>query len=133
MPIPSEHTVFIVDDDEFVGDSLKALLECAGMVVEVYGSAREFLDACASPRSGCLVLDHHMSGMSGLELLQTLAANNNDIPVILMTGCSDANTKSRAMQAGAVALLEKPFEDQLLLETIERALERQRRSFRDGK
>ena len=124
---PSEHTIFVVDDDDAVRDSLKALLESVGLVVEVYGSCQEFLDAHAASRSGCLVLDIHLPDMSGLKLLEALEAGRIDIPAILITGCCDPTTQAGTLQAGAVALLEKPLEHQLLLETIERALRSHRR------
>ncbi|MBI3709326.1 MAG: response regulator [Proteobacteria bacterium] len=115
-------TVFIVDDDDAVRDSLKALLEFQDYRVRDYPSGAAFLAAEQPPHKGCLVLDLHMPVMSGFELLDILTASRFDLPVILITGRNDAAVRARADGSGAVALLEKPFDDDVLLQTIRRAL-----------
>jgi two-component system response regulator FixJ len=123
-------TIFVVDDDQPVRDSLRWLLESLRHKVETYASAAEFLKHYDSARSGCLVLDVRMPEVSGLQLQEILAARRIQLPVIMITGHGDVSMAVRAMKAGALDFIEKPFNDQLLLECIQRGLQanaRQRR------
>ncbi len=115
-------TIFIVDDDEAVRDSLSMLIESAGMKSQTFGSCREFLAKQALPRYTCLLLDVHMPEMSGLQLLDEMAKRGIRLPVIVMTGQADVPLAVRAMKAGAVDFIEKPFTDELMLDSIQRAL-----------
>jgi FixJ family two-component response regulator len=117
-------TVFIVDDDAAVRDSLGLLLRSMGLPVETFESARAFLDAGRDSRQGCLVLDIRMPGMSGLELQQELVTRHSLLPIIFITGHGDVPMAVEAMQAGAVDFIQKPFRDQDLLDRINQALEK---------
>ena len=122
--MPPEPTVFVVDDDEAVRDSMKWLVESVGLLVEIFESAQAFLAGYDPGRPGCLVLDVRMPGMSGLELQERLAEEDIGIPVIVMTGFGDVPTAVRAMKTGAVDFIEKPFNDQAMLDLIHDSLER---------
>lgn len=122
-----EQTVFVVDDDPSLRQSLQWLLESVGLRVETYASADEFLDIYQPPRQGCLLLDIRMPGMTGLDLQQALLERRIALPTIIITGHGDVPTAVRAMKAGAVDFIEKPFNDQLLLDRIHQALERNTR------
>ena len=122
MENPRPSIVHVVDDDEAVRDSMRALLESYGIEVQAYASAREFLVAGPAQRRGCVLVDLHMPGMGGLELLEALKAQGSRIPVIAITGRSDSMLKERATRAGAVTLLEKPVSDEALLSTLALAL-----------
>lgn len=115
-------TVFIVDDDADVRDSLRALLESARFNVVDFDSARAFL---AAPRAhgGCMIADIRMPDMDGLELQEELTRQNVGLPVIIVTGHGDVPLAVRAMKAGAVDFIEKPYDDELLLESVRRALD----------
>ncbi len=117
-------TIFVVDDDAAVKDSLCVLLESAGYKVEAFGSGKEFLETSRVAGNGCLVLDLHLPWMTGLEVLEYLDRNGIELPAILITGRSDPELRERARRANAVALLDKPVRQELLLETIDRALGR---------
>ena len=118
----SDEYVFVVDDDAGIRDSMRLLLEVAGFRVRNYTSARQFLDD-DSPKQGCLVADIRMPDMSGLELQEEVAKRHLDLPVIIMTGHGDVPLAVRAMKAGAVDFLEKPFDDERMLTSVRRALE----------
>jgi FixJ family two-component response regulator len=118
----SRPTVFVVDDDQAMRNSLKWLIESVSMQVETYESANAFIQSYYPGRSGCLLLDVRMPGMSGLELQEYLRVNQIAIPVIIITGHGDVPMAVRAMKAGAVDFIEKPFNDELLLESIRRAM-----------
>jgi two-component system, LuxR family, response regulator FixJ len=120
-------TVFVVDDDEAVCDSLELLLTSVGRRVETFLSARAFLDAYDPARPGCLVLDVRMPGISGLELQERLTALDADLPVLFVTAHGDVPMAVRALQAGAVDFLQKPYREQELLERIDAALAVDRR------
>jgi FixJ family two-component response regulator len=111
--------VAIVEDDEAVRDSLKLLLEAHGLQVDAYGSAREFLAERERHLAGCLLLDIHMSGMSGLELLRHLRSGADEIPAIVISGRADADLRRQALQAGALAVCEKPVDNVFLLGLID--------------
>lgn len=130
MENPRPSIVHVVDDDEAVRDSMRALLESYGIEVYAYASAREFLVADPAQPGGCVLVDLHMPGMGGLELLEALQAQGSRIPVIAITGRSDSMLKERATRAGAVTLLEKPVSDEALLSTLVLALTRAK--FRAG-
>ncbi len=115
-------TVFVVDDDEAMRNSLRWLIESVGLAVECHDSAESFLDSYYPGRSGCLLLDVRMPGMSGLELQEYLRRKEIDIPVIIITGHGDVPMSVRAMKEGAVDFIEKPFNDELLLDAIRNAL-----------
>jgi len=121
--------VFVVDDDEAVRKSLSRLIRSAGLSVETFASATEFL-ANPQPKSpdtpSCLVLDVRLPGPSGLDLQEHLAEFNIEIPIIFITGHGDIPMSVRAMKAGAVEFLTKPFQDHDLLSSIEDAIERDR-------
>jgi len=117
-------TVFIVDDDEAVRDSLEMLLTGDGLKTATYGSGEAFLNSIVTGGCGCVLLDLHMPGMGGLEVQARLASERPVLSVILMTGRSDAALRARAAGTAAVALLEKPIHYDLLLSTIRRALDR---------
>jgi len=117
----SQRMVHVVDDDDAVRDSMRSLLEAHGLTVREYDSAGAFLSADGE-EGGCLLLDLHMPGMSGLELLETLREKHNDIPTIVMTGRSDAGLRARAQRSGALAFLDKPVDEDQLMSTIDRAL-----------
>lgn len=121
-------TVFVVDDDEAVRNSLRFLLKSVGLATQTMASAREFLDSYKPQQPGCLVLDVRMPGMSGLELQQQLNLRGAVIPVIFITGHGDVPMAVEAMQQGAFDFLQKPFRDQDLIDRIQRALERDSRS-----
>ncbi len=118
----SKATVFVVDDDQAMRNSLKWLIESVGVHVESYPSADEFLARFQSGRSGCLVLDVRMPGMSGLDLQEHLAEHNIKIPVVIITGHGDVPMAVRAMKHGAIDFIEKPFNDEVLLDAIRRAI-----------
>jgi len=120
----SEPMVFVVDDDESVRKALKRLIKSLGMNVEIFATAREFLSREQYEGPSCLVLDVRMPGLSGLDLQQELATAGLTLPVIFITGHGNIPMSVRAMKAGAVDFLEKPFDDQVLLDAIQRALER---------
>ena len=115
-------TVVVIDDDEAIRDSMAALLASAGFRVGTYGSGREFLESHDRPAAMCLVIDCQMPDVDGLELIDRLASEGAPAPVVLMTGNCGPSIKARARRAGAVAILEKPFTEELLLSAIHRAL-----------
>jgi len=115
-------TVYIVDDDVAVLESLKLLVESAGWQAESFGSGREFLSRRVQAPC-CLILDLHLPDLNGLDV-QKLVANRSEMPVIFITGHGDVATTVRAMQAGAIEFLTKPLRDDVLLHAIESALER---------
>jgi len=117
-------TVFVIDDDEAVRDSLRLLLKSVGLPVRTCASAQEFLPNYNPRQAGCLVLDIRMPGMSGLELQQQLNVHGAPIPVIFVTGHGDIPMAVEAMQHGAFDFLQKPFRDQDLIDRVQRALER---------
>ena len=116
-------TVFVVDDDVAVRQSFSLLIRSMGLSVEAFESAQTFLSSCDPERSGCLVLDIRMPGMSGLEMQEELHRRSIDLPVIFITGHGDVAMAVRAMKLGAVDFIEKPFNDQQLLDRINQALE----------
>lgn len=116
-------TVFIVDDDPAVRDSLRWLLESMRLKVATFESAEEFIKYYTMHMVGCLVLDVRMPGMSGLQLQQYLTKQKYALPIIFITGHGDIPMAVRAIQAGAMYFLEKPFEDQVLLDYVHEALE----------
>jgi FixJ family two-component response regulator len=115
-------TIFIVDDDPSVRDSLELLVGSVGFDVKTYASAQEFLNSSAPGASGCLILDIRMPGMSGLDLQEKCASAGFFLPIIFITGHGTVPMSVRAMKAGAIDFLEKPFEEQDLLDAINRAI-----------
>lgn len=120
--VPADAKVFVVDDDEDVRDSLNLLLRSVGLASETYASAAAFLADFESDRPGCLLLDVRMPGMSGLDLQQRLADRGAILPIIFITGHGDVPVAVRAMRSGAIDFLQKPFDDQMLLDRIHQAL-----------
>jgi two-component system, LuxR family, response regulator FixJ len=120
----NQPTIFVVDDDHAIRQSLDVLIQSVGLRVETYASAQAFLEAYDPARPGCLVLDVRMPNMSGLELQTTLKERRIGLPVIIITGHGDVPIAVRAMKAGAMEFLEKPFSKQLLLEHIHEAIAR---------
>ena len=118
----AEATVFVVDDDESIREALKDLLESVGLRVETFASAPEFLQSRHSDVPSCLVLDIRLPGLSGLDLQREMADANIHTPIIFLTGHGDIPMTVRAMKAGAVEFLTKPFRDQDLLDAIQEAL-----------
>lgn len=118
--------IYVIDDEITVGIALQRLLSSVGFAVQTFTSAQEFLNAELQDALGCLVLDVRMPGMSGLEVQQRLAAAGICLPVIFLTGHADIQMTVRAMKAGAVEFLTKPFHEQELLDAIQAALQRHR-------
>jgi two-component system response regulator FixJ len=118
-----EPTVFIVDDDQEVRDALELLMQSIGLAAQSFASAQAYLDAFDPVRPGCVVLDVRMKGMSGLELQRRLSEEPLFPPIIVITGHGDVPMAVRGVKAGAVDFIEKPFNDQLLLDAVHRALE----------
>lgn len=127
MPEP-EAIVFVVDDDPSVRKSLGSLIRSAGYGVETFASAQQFLEGRRADVPGCLVLDVKMPGLGGLDLQQRIAELRIEIPIIFITGHGDVPTSVRAMKAGAVEFLTKPFGDQELLEAVGQAIGRDRKA-----
>jgi FixJ family two-component response regulator len=122
----TEAMVFVVDDDQYVCESLVSLIRSAGLGVTTFASAQQFLDSSRASIPSCLVLDVKLPGLSGLDLQKRLAEVNIDIPIVFITGHGDIPMSVRAMKAGAVEFLTKPFRDQDLLDAISQALKRDR-------
>jgi RNA polymerase sigma factor (sigma-70 family) len=116
--------VFVVDDDDSLRDALKRLIRSVGLQVELFASAEEFLQRKQLDAPGCLILDIRLRGISGLDFQRKLAEANILIPIIFITGHGDIPMSVRAMKAGAVEFLTKPFRDQDLLDAIQVGLER---------
>ncbi|MGQ0662269.1 MAG: response regulator FixJ [Pseudomonadota bacterium] len=126
----AEPTIFIVDDDAAVRDSLQALLEAAGLRVEAYDSGARFLDGYRPPRHGCALIDLRMPGMDGLAVQRALAGRDPGLPVIVVTGHGDVPLAVSAMKAGAVDFIEKPFTEKAILDSVRHALDRATRARR---
>jgi FixJ family two-component response regulator len=125
MPKP-DATVFVVDDDESVREALGSLVRSAGLGVATYATAQDFLAGPRAEGPSCLVLDVQLPGLSGLDLQRRMADVNLEIPIIFITGHGDVPTSVRAMKAGAVEFLTKPFGDDDLLTAIQEAIKRDR-------
>jgi FixJ family two-component response regulator len=119
-------TVFVVDDDASVREAITGILRSVGLRAQTFESPTEFLRVGAPTGPGCLVLDVRLPGLSGLDLQHELARANIDIPIVFVTGYGDIPMSVRAMKAGAIEFLTKPFRDQDLLDAIRQALERDR-------
>src|SRR5712692_424696 len=115
--------IAIIDDDESICDSLRDLMESAGLLARCFGSAQEFLESGMHRQAACLITDILMPKMSGLELQTRLKAEECDIPIIFITAYGDAGTRIQAMREGAVEFFAKPFDHQLLLKTVRAALD----------
>jgi RNA polymerase sigma factor (sigma-70 family) len=126
-PIP---TVFVVDDDVSVRESLESLIRVAGWRPEIFASAREFLAFPRVNAPGCLVLDVSLPDLNGLELQRNVAADRLDLPIIFITGYGDIPMTVRAMKAGAAEFLTKPFDDGVLLDAVKHAIEQSEQMLR---
>jgi two-component system, LuxR family, response regulator FixJ len=127
MP-PPEPTVFVVDDDRAMRESLSWLLDSVGLHVRSYATAADFLADHDPAQPGCLVLDVRMPGMSGLDLQAELARRGVELPTIVITGHAEVSMAVRAVKSGAIDFIEKPFSDQLLLDRVRQALEMDRQA-----
>jgi FixJ family two-component response regulator len=125
MPEP-DATVFVVDDDASIREALASLVRSAGLKVETFATAQEFLARAPADVPSCLVLDVRMPGLSGLDLQSRMRELNLEIPVVFITGHGDVPTSVRAMKAGALEFLTKPVLEGELLDAIARAIERDR-------
>ena len=115
--------IAIIDDDEAMRDSIRDLIESAGLVARCFGSAEEFLESDLHTRAACLIVDIRMPKMSGLELQTRLKDEECDIPIIFITAYGDARMRIQAMREGAVEFLAKPSDHHLLLKTVRAALD----------
>jgi len=115
-------TIVVVDDDAAVRDSMRALMESAGYAVKDFESAKDFLKEPVAPES-CLITDIRMPEMDGLELQQEITKRGLDLPLVVMTGHGDVPLAVRAMKAGALDFVEKPFDDEIMLASVRRALQ----------
>lgn len=129
---PPEPTVFIVDDDEAVRDSLAFLVSSVNLPVKTFGSADEFLDELDAAPAGCALIDVRMPGTSGLQLQEALKDRAANLVVIIVTAHADVPMAIRAMKAGAMDFIEKPFNDQHVLELISKAMETSARTLRNA-
>ena len=120
----SDSLVFVVDDDTSMREALSSLIRAVGLRVETFSSAKDFLRHERPDLPACLVLDVRLPGLSGLELQRELTMADNHIPIIFITGHGDIPMSVRAMKAGAVEFLTKPFRDQDLLDAIQQAIQR---------
>ena len=124
MPLDkTSKLIAIIDDDEAMQDSLRDLMEAAGLVAQCFGSAEEFLESDLHRKAACLIVDIRMPKMSGLELQAKLREEECNIPIIFITAHGDARMRIRAMREGAVEFLSKPFDHQLLLKRVRTALD----------
>jgi FixJ family two-component response regulator len=123
---PNEPTVVVIDDDVDIRDALQSLLRSVGFQVELFPSVQEYLGNDHVDRPGCLVLDVRLPGRSGLDFLDDLIKADSHVPVIFISGFADVPMSVRAMKAGAVEFLTKPFRHQDLLEAVQSAIERDR-------
>jgi FixJ family two-component response regulator len=121
-------TVFVVDDDASVREAVRSLLRSVGLRVETFGTAQEFLSSPCNSSPGCLVLDVRLPEIGGLELQHQLAQRNLHIPIIFITGHGDIPMSVRAIKAGALEFLTKPFRDQDLLDVVQQAIDQDRRA-----
>jgi FixJ family two-component response regulator len=119
--------IAVVDDDESIREAIQSLLRSVGLRAEVFASAEDFCRAGPPQATACLIVDVRMPGMSGLELQQRLTTANHSIPTIFITAHGSEETRERALRAGAVGFLDKPFSDEVLLRAIEAALRSSRR------
>ncbi|MGO1074617.1 response regulator transcription factor [Inquilinus sp. CA228] len=124
--------VLIVDDDEGIREALTDLLRSIGIETKSFGSTRELLDAAPTDRPGCLILDVRLPGLSGLDLQAQLARTGNTRPIIFMTGHGDIPMSVRAMKAGAMDFLTKPFRDQDMLDAVAAAIDKDMAQRRDA-
>ena len=115
--------IAIIDDDEAMQDSLRDLMEAAGLVARCFGSAEEFLESDLHRKAACLILDVRMPKMSGLQLQAKLKEEESNVPIIFITAHGDARMRIRAMREGAVEFLSKPFDHQLLLKRVRAAFD----------
>ena len=120
--MPRIPLISIVDDDEALRRSLDNLIRSAGLRARGFASAEAFLESNQLSETDCLILDLRIPGMSGLELQRQLALTNSDLPIIFITAQGDQDQRTRALEAGAVAFLYKPFYDEQLLQAINTAL-----------
>ena len=116
--------IAVVDDDEAIRDAIQSLLRAVGLRAAVVASAEDFLQADQRQATACLIVDVRMPRMSGLELQRQLATANCPTPIIFITALGDGETRARALRAGAVAFLDKPFREEVLLKAIDAALNR---------
>jgi FixJ family two-component response regulator len=121
-PAKPEAKVVIVDDDTAVRESLEWLVESVNLPVEVFSNGMEFLDSNAPFEPGCVILDIRMPGLSGIDVFEELKTRSSSIPVIFLTGHGDVHLAVRAMKAGAFDFVEKPFNDQQLLDIVQKAI-----------
>src|SRR5258708_28583449 len=122
--------IYVVDDDASVREALRSLIRSGGLRVEAFASAKEFLAHPQADAPSCLVLDVQLPGLSGLDLQQELAKADIQIPIIFLTGHGDIPTSVRAIKAGALEFLTKPFDDEYLLEAIRSAIAREHKNER---
>jgi two-component system response regulator FixJ len=128
----TKRTVYVLDDDDAVLRSLERLLNSVNFEPIAFNRPEVFLAAVQTFKSGCVLLDVRLPGISGLEVQEHLHMMRNDLPVIVMTGAGDIHTAVRAMKAGAADFLEKPYSDHTLLRAIEAAFEKEHRFNRDS-
>jgi len=120
--VDSKVTVFVVDDDASIRDSLRYLLESVRLTVETFESADRFLQQVDTDQAGCLILDVRMPGMTGLELQEALLARTSTLPIIILTGHGDVPMAVRAMSRGSFDFVQKPFNGPQLLERVQAAI-----------
>lgn len=125
---PAEPTVFVVDDDPGIRDSVTWLLQSVGLRVQTFGSAQDFLDTYLPSHPGCLILDVRLPGMGGLDLLEALRRRGATLPVIVVTAFGEVHSTVRAMKGGAIDVMEKPTRDQALLDRVQQALDLDRKT-----
>lgn len=121
MTTSNGRVVAVIDDDESVRTALKEMLKSDGLLAQAFASAEDFLRSGQQQRTGCLIVDIHMPGMSGLELQAKLNAEHCRIPTIFITAHGDEKMRMQALRAGAVEFVTKPFDDEALLETVRAA------------
>jgi len=121
-----QRIVYVVDDDPAIRDALRWLFESVGLEVETFDSAQAFMATYEPGRPGCLVLDVRLPGMGGLDLQEKLLSRHDSLPVLLITGHADVAVAVRAMKMGAVDFLAKPFNDQILLDKVQKAIDMHR-------
>ncbi|HYK78058.1 MAG TPA: response regulator [Micropepsaceae bacterium] len=124
MEYRAQRKVYVIDDDDAVRDSMRAVLESFEIDVSDYPSASDFLARVNAPANGCMLLDLHMPGISGLELVEIMRKRGWSLPVIAMTGRSDDLLKERLLRAGVEALLDKPVDETTLTHALDRAFAR---------